>query len=115
LAFSFSSEPDVQDGISGNSPAVGVDTTEAAQSDQPTPAVPPSEPTPPTASEAVLRFRSCRWYQAPDGGNSEFCTHQEVKPYAGTNDFDAEAWCPDCEFFKLRRTPKKRSRDEFGY
>ena len=23
--------------------------------------------------------------------------------------FDPEAWCPDCAFFKLRRTPKKRS------
>lgn len=26
---------------------------------------------------------------------------------AGVN-FNPEAWCPDCEFFKLRRTPKKR-------
>jgi hypothetical protein len=115
LAFSFSNDPDVPNGTPGNSPAGDVDATEAAPSDQATPAVPPSEPTPPTASEAVLRFRSCRWYQAPEGGNSEFCTHREVKPYAGTNDFDAEAWCPDCKFFKLRRTPKKRSRDEFGY
>jgi hypothetical protein len=37
-----------------------------------------------------------------------FCTHQEVKPYAGTTSFDAEAWCPDCTHYKVRRTPKKR-------
>ena len=29
--------------------------------------------------------------------------------------FDPEAWCPDCSFYKLRRTPKKRSPDEYRY
>jgi hypothetical protein len=24
---------------------------------------------------------------------------------AGTTGFDPEAWCPDCAFYKLRRTP----------
>ncbi len=56
----------------------------------------------------MVRFRSCRWYQPPENGSAEFCTHREVKPYAGTNNFDAEAWCPDCVHYKVRRTPKKR-------
>jgi hypothetical protein len=30
---------------------------------------------------------------------------------AGTS-FNPEAWCPDCTFFKLRRTPKKRTYDD---
>lgn len=30
---------------------------------------------------------------------------------AGTS-FNPEAWCPDCQFYKLRRTPKKRSPDD---
>ena len=41
--------------------------------------------------------------------------HQEVKPYAGTTGFDPEAWYLDCEHFKLRRTPKKRPRDDDAY
>ncbi len=65
-------------------------------------------PTQPAPSAAVVRFRSCRWYQPPENGSAEFCTHREVKPYAGTNNFDAEAWCPDCVHYKVRRTPKKR-------
>ena len=73
-----------------------------------TPAPPPPPAAPPAASAAVVRFRSCRWYQPPEGGCAEFCTHREVKPYAGTNNFDADAWCPDCVHYKVRRTPKKR-------
>ncbi len=69
-----------------------------------------------TRSPAMQRFHSCRWYQPPEGGAAEFCTHREVKPYAGTTSFDAEAWCPDCAHYKVRRTPKKRSADDtFGY
>ena len=66
-------------------------------------------------SGALIRFRSCRWQQPAENGNSEFCTHREVKPYAGTTGFDADAWCPDCQYYKLRRAPKKRERDEFTY
>lgn len=70
----------------------------------------------PTPSPAVVRFRSCRWYQPPESGAPEFCTHREVKPYAGTATFDADAWCPDCAHYKVRRTPKKRDpNDAFGY
>jgi len=60
-------------------------------------------------SAAFVRFRSCRWMQPVENGNQEFCTHREVKPYAGTQGFDADAWCPECQYYKLRRAPKKRN------
>ena len=66
-------------------------------------------------SPGVARFRSCRWQQPAEDGNPEFCTHREVKPYAGVATFDANAWCPDCVHYKLRRTPKKRSPDDYSY
>ena len=66
-------------------------------------------------SAALIRFRSCRWQQPAEHGNSEFCTHREVKPYAGTTGFEADAWCPDCQYYKLRRAPKKRDRDDYTY
>ena len=67
------------------------------------------------SSAALVRFRSCRWMQPTEGNSTEFCTHREVKPYAGTTSFDAAAWCPECVHFKLRRVPKKRSRDDYAY
>jgi len=67
-------------------------------------------------SAAFVRFRSCRWMQPAENGNQEFCTHREVKPYAGTTGFDADAWCPECQYYKLRRAPKKRSpSDDYNY
>jgi hypothetical protein len=86
--------------------------------DAPTAAAP--EPAEGTATDAELspgfaRFRSCRWQQPAEDGNPEFCTHREVKPYAGAATFDANAWCPDCAHYKLRRTPKKRSPDDYAY
>jgi len=40
----------------------------------------------------------------------------EVKPYAGTTGFDPDAWCIDCQYYKLRRAPKKRQpQDEYTY
>ena len=66
-------------------------------------------------SAAFVRFRSCRWMQPAENGNQEFCTHREVKPYAGTQGFDADAWCPECQYYKLRRAPKKRNPDEYRY
>jgi len=71
-----------------------------------------SEPAAPTAavSEAVIKFRSCRWRRPPDEG-VECCGHRDVLPIAGTTSFDAEAWCPDCAYFKRRRVPKKREYD----
>jgi hypothetical protein len=38
-----------------------------------------------------------------------------VKPYAGTSGFDADAWCIECQYYKLRRAPKKRNPDEYRY
>lgn len=65
------------------------------------------------ASLALDRFRSCRWRKAPENGNMDCCAHRDVLPLTGSKGFDAEAWCPDCGFYKLRRTPKKR--DEYGF
>jgi hypothetical protein len=71
----------------------------------------PSPETAPAAdaavvAPAVMKFKSCRWRCDPDDG--EFCTHRDVLPFAGKNDFKADSWCPECAFYKLRRTPKKR-------
>lgn len=72
------------------------------------PAEPQASETPATApvSDAVIKFRSCRWRCDPDQG--EFCSHRDVLPFAGKEGFVAESWCPECAFYKLRRTPKKR-------
>ena len=75
------------------------------------PAEPASEPAP--VSAAVTKFKSCRWRATPEDG--EFCTHRDVLPFAGKEGFVAESWCPDCAFYKLRRTPKKRERLDFTY
>jgi len=64
-------------------------------------------------SPAVAKFKSCRWRRPPEDG-PECCGHRDVLPIAGTS-FKPEAWCPDCTLFKLRRTPKKRSPDEYRY
>jgi hypothetical protein len=76
----------------------------------PAPALP--EAATPAVSAAVERFRTCRWRKAADNGIPECCGHRDVLPLTGANGFDAEAWCPSCEFYKLRRTPKKR--DYYG-
>ena len=68
-----------------------------------------------TASPAFAKFKSCRWQQPAENGNAEFCTHREVKPYAGTTGFDPDAWCTDCQLYKLRRVPKKRVPNEEYY
>ncbi len=73
-----------------------------------------AEPAAPV-SAALARFRSCRWRKAAEGGTPECCGHRDVLPLTGTNGFDAEAWCPDCGFYKLRRTPKKREDYDFRY
>jgi hypothetical protein len=68
----------------------------------------------PIVSEAVTRFKSCRWRRPPEDG-PECCGHRDVLPMAGTTGFDPEAWCPGCGFYKLRRTPKKRSAEDYRY
>ncbi len=73
------------------------------------------QPAPDTAvSPAVMKFKSCRWRRPPEEG-PECCGHRDVLPIAGSTGFDPEAWCPDCTFYKLRRTPKKRSPEDYRY
>lgn len=82
----------------------------------PTPDAAPSEapsPAQPAASPAVERFQSCRWRATPESG--EFCTHRDVLPFAGKEGFNCESWCPECGYYKLRRTPKKRERIDYSY
>jgi hypothetical protein len=66
----------------------------------------------PAVSAAVIKFKSCRWRRPPEDG-PECCGHRDVLPIAGTS-FNPDAWCPDCQFFKLRRTPKKRDPGDFS-
>ena len=67
-------------------------------------------------SPAVAKFRSCRWRRAPeDNDGVECCGHRDVLPMAGTTGFDPQAWCLDCTFYKLRRTPRKRTEGDFSY
>jgi hypothetical protein len=88
---------------SADAPATPAATDAAAATDAP-------------QSPAHARFNSCRWQQPAEDGNAAFCTHREVKPYAGTTGFDPQAWCLDCQYYKLRRTPKKRQpQDEYTY
>ena len=72
-----------------------------------------ASPAPPVLSPAVEKFKSCRWRCTPEDG--EFCTHRDVLPFAGKEGFVADSWGPDCAFYKLRRTPKKRERVDFSY
>ena len=64
-------------------------------------------------SPAVQKFQSCRWRATPEDG--EYCTHRDVLPFAGKEGFKPDSWCPECAFYKLRRTPKKRDRNEYSY
>ena len=76
----------------------------------------PAGPEPPAAeasgSPAVERFNTCRWRSQEQGRH---CTHRDVLPLAGREGFKPEAWCPDCAFFKVRRTAKKRDNNGFAY
>jgi hypothetical protein len=85
----------------------------AEPADSPAPAEKPAAPSAPVLSPAVEKFKSCRWRATPDVG--EFCTHRDVLPFAGKEGFVADSWCPDCAFYKLRRTPKKRERMDYSY
>ena len=80
----------------------------------PVPDAPPAPAASVDASPAVARFKSCRWRRPPEDG-AECCGHRDVLPMAGAAGFDPEAWCPDCTFYKLRRTPKKREPNDYRY
>ena len=72
---------------------------------------------PDPVSPAVQRFTTCRWRQAEEEGVPAHCTHRDVLPMTGTGGFDPEAWCEDCGFYKVKRTPRKRppERDRYYY
>jgi hypothetical protein len=88
------------------------DVTASADGAEPA-AVPSGAPGAPVLSPAVEKFKSCRWRATPEDG--EFCTHRDVLPFAGKEGFNADSWCPECAFYKLRRTPKKRERVDYMY
>ena len=71
-----------------------------------------TEPAASAVSEdpAVTRFKSCRWRDEVERG-AEYCSHRDVLPYAGKNGFSAKAWCPDCKFYKMRRSVKRRNQN----
>ena len=126
MAYNFSNgaPPLAPGGVAGAPPpSSSAPETSSRAPETPAPAAPPeplhapdpaaSGGTPDSpASAALLRFRSCRWQQPKEETGTEFCAHREVKPYAGTTGFDADAWCQDCQHYKLRRAPKKRNPDE---
>jgi hypothetical protein len=94
-------------------PAAPTSSESPASPASPAPAAQPAADAP-AQSAAVLRFKSCRWRRPPEDG-PECCGHRDVLPMAGTTGFDPEAWCPDCQFYKLRRTPKKRDPNDYRY
>ncbi len=66
----------------------------------------------PSESPAATRFKSCRWHEKPDSGPT-YCGNRDVLPFAGKNDFNSEAWCPDCKLYKVKRKAKKRPVNEY--
>ena len=91
------------------SPALTLPDSGAADAPETAAAPPPADA--PVASPAGTRFKSCRWRATPDQG--EFCTHRDVLPFAGKEGFNADSWCLECAFYKLRRTPKKRDYSQY--
>ena len=66
----------------------------------------------PVEDPALKRFESCRWHEKQDSGPS-YCSHRDVLPFAGKNGFNATAWCQECDFFKVKRTVRRRSPDAY--
>ena len=133
MAFNFNNNP-INQGAPGDSARAPMSASSPTAPEVPAVSPGPAAPTASTASTAstaltanpvtsdnpqsaaFVRFGSCRWQQPAEDGNAAFCTHREVKPYAGTAGFDADAWCPECQYYKLRRAPKKREpRDDYSY
>jgi len=101
--------------FNNSTPTLAPDSPAATPASTPEVAAPAPATSDNPQSAALVRFRSCRWMQPKENGGAEFCTHREVKPYAGTTGFDADAWCPGCQYYKLRRAPKKRSPEDYTY
>jgi hypothetical protein len=114
LAFNFNNDPFSPPGADARSPLSAAPAAAAPDETQAAATIPVSSDNPQSAN--LVRFGSCRWQQPAEDGNAAFCTHREVKPYAGTAGFDADAWCGDCQYYKLRRAPKKRTpSDDYSY
>lgn len=114
MAFNFNNDP-FKPAPPGDETAP-MSASSSSTQDAPAAAAPAPVTSDNPQSAAFVRFGSCRWQQPAEDGNAAFCTHREVKPYAGTAGFDADAWCPECQYYKLRRAPKKREpRDEYSY
>jgi hypothetical protein len=113
LAYNFNNDPFSPPGSDARAP-LSAAPAQAPADPQTGTSMPITSDNPQSA--AFVRFGSCRWQQPAENGNAAFCTHREVKPYAGTTGFDADAWCMDCQYYKLRRAPKKRNpADEYTY
>jgi hypothetical protein len=81
----------------------------AAETPTPTPAAEA-----PALDTATLKFDTCRWRSDKTSTDTPHCTHRDVLPLAGASGFKADAWCPDCSFFKVRRSPRKPNRSDGG-
>ena len=68
----------------------------------------PAEP----RSPAVERFLSCRWRKPAESGQPDHCTHRDVLPMAGIAGFVPDSWCPDCSYYKAKRSPRKREQSD---
>jgi hypothetical protein len=79
---------------------------QTTETKQPDPGTGEAKPAAESPTPALARFHSCRWRAQPEDG--AFCTHRDVLPMAGKTGFSAESWCPECEYFKVRRAPRKR-------
>jgi hypothetical protein len=109
-----SAEPmDTVTPVEAGEPVVRGDALAGPQAEQAASVTETAAPAAVPVSAAVEKFRSCRWRATPEDG--EFCTHRDVLPFAGKDGFVADSWCPDCAFYKLRRTPKKRERVDYTY
>ena len=119
MAFNFNKDPFNPAPAGDDSPtplSAASSTPQAPAATAPATSAPAPVTSDNPQSAAFVRFGSCRWQQPAEDGNAAFCTHREVKPYAGTTGFDADAWCPECQYYKLRRAPKKREpRDDYSY
>jgi hypothetical protein len=100
MPFTFNDTPDGTTAThTPDDPAAPAKAPEPAAETETKPAA--ESPTP-----ALARFHSCRWRAQPDEG--AFCTHRDVLPMAGKTGFNPESWCPECQYFKVRRAPRKR-------
>ena len=73
----------------------------------PPPAPRQAAPEPAPLTAALARFYACRWHKVEGADGPAHCTQSDVRSMAGLAGFSAESWCPDCEYFKVRRGSKK--------